>query len=99
MDIQFNLDAYACASYIVSYISKGQRRMSNLLRHASEYQKGGKVLNDMKHVLCNVDAEDLCTDFVALHHIYTNFSETQIESLGTLESYFSDHTPLYFALK
>ncbi|XP_056001840.1 uncharacterized protein LOC130048804 [Ostrea edulis] len=36
MDIQFILDAYACATYIVSYISKGQRGMSNLLRHACE---------------------------------------------------------------
>ena len=29
MDIQFILDAYACATYIVTYISKGQRGMSN----------------------------------------------------------------------
>ena len=36
LDIQFILDAYACATYIVSYISKGQRGMSNLLRHACE---------------------------------------------------------------
>lgn len=36
MDIQFILDPYACAVYIVSYISKGQRGMSNLLRHACE---------------------------------------------------------------
>lgn len=31
-DIQFVTDAYACAMYIVSYISKGQRGMSDLLR-------------------------------------------------------------------
>lgn len=36
MDTQFILDPYACAVYIVSYISKGQRGMSNLLRHACE---------------------------------------------------------------
>lgn len=36
MDIQFILDPYACAVYIVSYISKVQRGMSNLLRHACE---------------------------------------------------------------
>lgn len=36
MDIQFILDAYACATYIMSYISKGQRGMSNLLWHACE---------------------------------------------------------------
>lgn len=39
MDIQFILDPYACAVYIVSYISKGQRGMSNLLRHACEEAK------------------------------------------------------------
>jgi len=36
MDIQFVLDPYACAAYIVSYISKGQRGMSNLLHKACE---------------------------------------------------------------
>lgn len=34
MDIQFILDPYSCVSYIVSYISKGQRGLSNLLRDA-----------------------------------------------------------------
>ena len=34
MDIQFILDPFACAAYIVSYISKGQRGMSNLLNEA-----------------------------------------------------------------
>ena len=32
MDIQFVLDVYACAMYIVSYISKAQKGMSELLR-------------------------------------------------------------------
>jgi hypothetical protein len=31
MDIQYILNPYACVSYIVSYISKGQRGLSNLL--------------------------------------------------------------------
>lgn len=35
MDIQYVLDVYACAMYIVSYISKAQRGMSELLRVAS----------------------------------------------------------------
>lgn len=39
MDIQFILDPYACATYIVSYISKGQRGMSNLLHKACEEAK------------------------------------------------------------
>ena len=39
IDIQFILDAYACAAYIVSYVSKGQRGMSNLLHRACEEAK------------------------------------------------------------
>ena len=31
MDIQFVLDVYACAMYIVSYISKAQKGMGELL--------------------------------------------------------------------
>ena len=34
MDIQFVLDVYACAMHIVSYISKAQKGMSELLRKA-----------------------------------------------------------------
>ena len=34
MDLQYILDPYACVSYIVSYISKGQRGLSNLLADA-----------------------------------------------------------------
>ena len=36
MDIQYVLDPYACATYILSYITKGQRGMSRLLEKASE---------------------------------------------------------------
>ena len=41
MDIQYVLDVYACAMYIVSYISKAQRGMSELLRVACEEAKSG----------------------------------------------------------
>ena len=41
MDIQFVLDPYACAVYILSYITKGQRGMSKLLRKACEEAKEG----------------------------------------------------------
>ena len=34
MDIQFVLDIYACAMYIVSYISKTQKGISELLQTA-----------------------------------------------------------------
>ena len=39
MDIQYILDPYACVSYIVSYISKGQRGLSNLLYEACKEAK------------------------------------------------------------
>ena len=32
MDIQFVVDVYACAVYMVTYISKAQKGMSELLR-------------------------------------------------------------------
>jgi hypothetical protein len=41
MDIQFVLDVYACAIYIVLYISKAQKGMSELLRTACEEEKRG----------------------------------------------------------
>ena len=43
MDIQFVLDVYACAIYIVSYISKAQKGMSELLRTACEEAKRGNA--------------------------------------------------------
>ncbi len=41
MDIQFVLDVYACAMYIVSYISKAQKGISELLRKACEEARKG----------------------------------------------------------
>ena len=41
MDIQFVLDVYACAMYIVSYISKAQKGMSELLRTACDETRRG----------------------------------------------------------
>ena len=43
IDIQFVLDVYACAMYIVSYISKAQKGMSELLRKAYEEAKEGNA--------------------------------------------------------
>ena len=43
MDIQFVLDVYACAMYIVSYISKAQKGMSELLRTACEETRRGNL--------------------------------------------------------
>lgn len=39
MEIQFILDPYACVSYIVLYISKGQRGLSNILSEACKEAK------------------------------------------------------------
>ena len=41
MDVQFILDVYACAMYIVSYISKAQKGISELLRKACAEAKDG----------------------------------------------------------
>ena len=41
MDIQFVLDVYACATYIVSYISKAQKEMNELLRQACDEARKG----------------------------------------------------------
>ena len=52
MDIQFVLDPYACAVYILSYINKGQRGMSKLLRKACEEAKEGNknIVNKVRHI-------------------------------------------------
>ena len=45
MDIQFVLDVYACALYTVSYISKAQKGMSELLRQAyADARKGNSSI-------------------------------------------------------
>ncbi len=43
MDIQFVLDVYTCAMYIVSYISKAQKGMSELLRKACAEAREGNA--------------------------------------------------------
>ncbi len=52
MDIQFVLDPYACAVYILTYITKGQRGMSKLLRKACEEAKEGNrnIVNRVRHI-------------------------------------------------
>ncbi|XP_069114560.1 uncharacterized protein [Argopecten irradians] len=52
MDVQFILDAYSCASYIVSYISKGERGMSNLLHQACQEIKEGNhdIKQQVRHI-------------------------------------------------
>ncbi|KAJ8048640.1 hypothetical protein HOLleu_01031 [Holothuria leucospilota] len=52
MDIQYVLDAYACAMYIVSYISKGQRGMSNLMQRATKEARDGNhdIKQRVRHI-------------------------------------------------
>ncbi|CAC5420341.1 unnamed protein product [Mytilus coruscus] len=51
IDVQFVLDPYSCASYIVSYISKGQRGMSNLMYEASlEAKENNMDLTSIRHI-------------------------------------------------
>lgn len=52
IDIQFVLDPYACAMYIVSYISKSQRGMSNLLHAAAKEARNGNynIKEQVRHI-------------------------------------------------
>ena len=54
MDLQFVLDPYACAVYILSYIhvTKGQRGMSKLLETASQEANSGNkdIGNKVRHI-------------------------------------------------
>ena len=54
MDIQYVLDVYACAMYVVSYISKAQKGMSELLRSvrsfAASREKHHEVLFSLKRL-------------------------------------------------
>lgn len=52
MDIQYVLDPYACATYILSYITKGQRGLSKLLEKATDDVKSGNkdITNRVRHI-------------------------------------------------
>ncbi|XP_078328660.1 uncharacterized protein LOC144623788 [Crassostrea virginica] len=52
IDIQYILDPYACAMYIVSYISKSQRGMSNLLNRAAKEAREGNldIKRQVRHI-------------------------------------------------
>ena len=41
MDLQYILDPYACAVYVISYIAESQRGMSKLLRDGLMHLKAG----------------------------------------------------------
>lgn len=52
MDMQYVLDPYACATYILSYITKGQRGMSRLLEKATQEVKSGNkhISQKVRHI-------------------------------------------------
>ena len=52
IDMQFVLDPYACAMYIVSYISKSQRGMSNLLHAAAKEARNDNmdIKRQVRHI-------------------------------------------------
>ena len=52
MDIQYVLNAYACAKYISSYMTKGQRGMSKLLEAACQEARAGNL--DIKKQVCHI---------------------------------------------
>ena len=54
MDIQFVVDVYTCAVYIVSYISKAQKGMSQLLQRAcDEARAGSSSIKQQVRNICN----------------------------------------------
>ena len=52
MDVQFVLDPYVCAVYILSYITKGQRGMNKLLETASQEANAGNkdIVHKVRHI-------------------------------------------------
>ena len=50
MDIQFVLDIYACAMYIVSYTSKAQKGISEILRVACNEARKGNVKQQVRDI-------------------------------------------------
>lgn len=52
MDIQFITDVYACAMYIVSYVSKASRGMSEILQRACDEVRNGdfSLRDQFKHI-------------------------------------------------
>ena len=70
MDIQFVLDPYACAAYIVSYMTKGQRGMSRLLYEAcNEVRSGNKDIRQQVRHIGNkfLSSVEICAQEAAWH--------------------------------
>ena len=72
MDIQYITDPYSCIMYILSYISKAEHELSDILRHAqeelkegnhdlkTEMRKLGNVYLDYREISCQEAAHRMC---------------------------------------
>ena len=49
MDIQFVLEAYSCVMYILSYVSKSEFELSDLLQEARLELLNDPSSNDLRH--------------------------------------------------
>ena len=58
MDVKFVLDVHACAMYIVSYLPKAQKGMSQLLQRACEESRNGN--SSVKQQVRDIGNEFLC---------------------------------------
>ena len=50
MDLQYVTDVYACIKYIVSYVTKDERQLSDLLRNASKQANHSTIRQQLKHL-------------------------------------------------
>lgn len=63
-----------------------------------QFRNPCSVMSDnlkLQHLRTNSTTDDGS----ALDHFYTSFAQSDIEGWGTLDSYYSDHKPLYITLK
>ena len=91
MDIQYALDPYACATYILSYITNGQRGMSRLLEKAFEGAKTGNkdIANRVRHIgnkflnAVEISAQNFACQIEMIHIGFVNllFTEMTLVSL------------------
>ena len=83
MDIQFVLDVYACTMYIVSYISKAQKGISELLRQAcTEARKGNSSIKQQVRDIGNKLISNIIRKYNYVteidHLIWVQFDHTDV---------------------
>jgi len=79
MDIQFVLDVYACAMYIVSYISKAQKGMSELLRRACDEARKGN--SNIKQQVRNIGNKFLNNVEISAQEALVHYTATANEKV------------------